>query len=206
MNSVILLMAGTLATLLVVGTGIFWFIIGSKQRIAGFFGYISVQVNRLIYMVRPQHRETINVAHVREVFEDLHDNYVLMSRNKAHLKRPFFWALMANIWEIMSIYIVYVAFGEFINIGSVILAYAVANFAGLVSVLPGGIGIYEGLMTLVLSATGVPSRLSLPVTVMYRMLNTLIQVPPGYFLYHRNLRRNIKHKPRDVRAPDDAIS
>jgi uncharacterized membrane protein YbhN (UPF0104 family) len=69
------------------------------------------------------------------------------------------------------------------------LAYAVANFAGLVSVLPGGVGIYEGLMTLVLTATGVPSRLSLPVTVMYRVLNTIVQLPPGYYFYHRTLHK-----------------
>jgi uncharacterized protein (TIRG00374 family) len=80
-----------------------------------------------------------------------------------------------------------VAFGEWVNFGAVILAYAVANFAGLVSVLPGGVGIYEGLMTLVLVASGVPSRLSLPVTVMYRVVNTLVQLPPGYYFYHKTL-------------------
>jgi glycosyltransferase 2 family protein len=94
---------------------------------------------------------------------------------------------MANFWEVMAVYIVYVAFGHFVNFGAVILAYAVANFAGLVSVLPGGVGIYEGLMTLVLVASGVPSRLSLPVTVMYRVVNTIVQLPPGYYFYHRTL-------------------
>jgi uncharacterized protein (TIRG00374 family) len=87
------------------------------------------------------------------------------------------------------VYVVYIAFGSYVNLGAVILAYAVANFAGLVSVLPGGVGVYEALMTAVLVAAGVPARLSLPVTVMYRVLNTLLQLPPGYVLYHRTLRR-----------------
>jgi len=73
------------------------------------------------------------------------------------------------------------------NIGAVILAYAVANFAGLVSVLPGGIGIYEALMTAVLVASGVPAAVSLPVTVMYRVVNTAVQIPIGYYFYHRTL-------------------
>jgi hypothetical protein len=38
-------------------------------------------------------------------------------------------------------------------------------------------------------ASGVPSRLSLPVTVMYRVVNTLVQLPPGYYYYHRTLHR-----------------
>jgi uncharacterized protein (TIRG00374 family) len=84
---------------------------------------------------------------------------------------------------------VFLAFGETVNIGAVILAYGVANFAGLVSVLPGGVGIYEFLMTAVLATAGVPARVSIPVIVMYRVINTLIQLPPGYYLYQRNLSR-----------------
>ena len=112
-----------------------------------------------------------------------------MSKDWRQLKWPFLWALSINIWEVATVYVVYLAFGELVNIGAVIIGYSVANFAGLVSVLPGGVGVYEGLMTLTLSATGVSSRLSLPVTVMYRMLNTILQVPLGYYLYHKNLRR-----------------
>ncbi|MFZ1483921.1 MAG: lysylphosphatidylglycerol synthase transmembrane domain-containing protein [Candidatus Saccharimonadales bacterium] len=189
MNSVILLLAGILTTLLVLGTLGFWFIIGDKKRIAGFFTYLTRALNRSIHWFLKNNPETINIDKTKSTFEDLHENYVLMSKDWRSLRRPFVWAMMANVWEVMTIYVVYIAFGEFINIGAVILAYAVANFAGLISVLPGGIGIYEGLMTLTLSATGVPSRLSLPVTIMYRVLSTIIQLPPGYYFYHRNLRK-----------------
>lgn len=189
MNSLVLLLAGVLTTVLVIGTAGFWFIIGSKRRIASFFTYLTKGLNRSIHWVRKNNPETINIEKTRQTFEDLHENYVFMSKDWRLLRRPFFWAMMANVWEVMTIYVVYIAFGEFINIGAVILAYAVANFAGLISVMPGGIGIYEGLMTLTLSATGVPSRLSLPVTIMYRVLSTVIQLPPGYYFYHRNLRK-----------------
>jgi uncharacterized membrane protein YbhN (UPF0104 family) len=70
----------------------------------------------------------------------------------------------------------------------VILAYAIANFAGLVSVLPGGVGIYEALMTAALATTGIPPAVSLPVTVTYRVINSLIQLPPGYYLYQKALK------------------
>lgn len=189
MNSLILLVAGMITTILVVGTAGFAFIIGSRRRIAGFFTWVTRQLNKLIKLVRPNNHETINVERARLLFEDLHENYMLLSKDWRALRRPFFWALMANFWEIMAVYVVYIAFGHLVNFGAVIIAYAVANFAGLVSVLPGGVGIYEGLMTLVLTATGVPSRLSLPVTVMYRVLNTLVQLPPGYYYYQRNLRQ-----------------
>jgi uncharacterized protein (TIRG00374 family) len=187
MNSVILLIAGCLTTLLVVGTGVFAFIIGSKKRIAGFFTWGTRQLNKVLRIVRPGQHETINIERARTLFEDLHENYMLVRKDWRQLKWPFVWGLMANFWEVMAVYVVYVAFGQFVNFGAVIIAYAVANFAGLVSILPGGIGIYEGLMTLTLAAAGIPSRVSLPVTVMYRVLNMAVQLPPGYVLYHRAL-------------------
>jgi uncharacterized protein (TIRG00374 family) len=80
---------------------------------------------------------------------------------------------------------VFLAFGETVNPGAVIIAYAVANFAGLVSVLPGGVGIYEALMTAVLATAGVPPAVSIPVIIMYRILTMIIQLPIGYYFYHK---------------------
>ena len=56
------------------------------------------------------------------LFEDLHANYMLIRRDKQKLKWPFFWALMANFWEVAAVYVVYVAFGHLVNFGAVILA------------------------------------------------------------------------------------
>jgi len=103
------------------------------------------------------------------------------------LRGALLFALLANVAEILTIYAVYLAFGELVNPGAVIIAYAIANFAGLISVLPGGVGIYEALMTAVLATAGVPPGLSLPVTVMYRILNMSLQLPIGWYFYHKTV-------------------
>jgi hypothetical protein len=41
----------------------------------------------------------------------------------------------------------------------------------------------------VLVAGGVPAALSLPVTVMFRVLSTIIQLPLGYYFYHQTVHR-----------------
>lgn len=188
-NNIVILTAGSLSTLMVVGTLGFMYIIGSKQRINSFFTALTRALNRLIRVVRPRHPETINISKAKSTFDDFHESYLEIRSNYQQLKIPFLYALLADATEIAAVYVVYIAFGEWVNIGAVILAYGIANFAGLISVLPGGIGIYEALMTTVLAATGVPPSLSLPVTVMYRILNTLIQIPPGYYLYQRAIKR-----------------
>lgn len=183
-----ILVAGSLATLLFVGTLGAMFIVGSKKRINGFFTYITRVINRLIKIVRPKHPETISIQKVQDLFTELHENYVELRQNPKVLRRPLVHALMANVAEILTIYVVYIAFGEWVNPGAVIIAYAIANFAGLISVLPGGVGIYEALMTAVLASAGVPAGVSIPITITYRVLNMAIQLPPGYFFYHRALR------------------
>jgi len=184
-NGLVLLLAGSLSTLMVVGTLAFAYIIGSRERITAFFTIVTKALNWLIRLVVPRKPEAINIASAQESFNDMHENYMLFRTKLNELRSPFWWALLANTAEVFSIYVVYIAFGEWVNLGAIILAYAIANFAGFVSVLPGGVGVYEILMTGVMTIAGVPAALTIPVVVMYRVLNTLIQLPPGFYFYHK---------------------
>lgn len=186
-NDVTILIASSISTLMVVGTIAFIYIIGSSRRINATFSFATKVLNKIIQVVRPNHPETIKFSRVRQTVDELHNNYQLIRSNYKALRAPYLYAGLANFTEVLAVYAVYVAFGHWVNIGAVILAYAVANFAGVISVLPGGIGIYEALMTAILAAAGIPASLSLPVVVMYRVLNTIIQLPPGYYFYHRTL-------------------
>lgn len=187
-NSFIILIGSSIATLLMVMTVGSAFLIGSERRINSFFTYITKFLNRAIHLVRPKHPETINVAKVQATFKDLHENYIILRSDYRLLVGPAICAFLANVSEIAAVYVVYIAFGHWVNPGAVILAYAVANFAGLVSVLPGGVGIYEALMTGTMAAAGVPAAVTIPVTVMYRVLNITIQIIPGYYFYHKALK------------------
>lgn len=199
-SNLVILVATAIATLLLVATGLFIWLVGKQSRINNFFTAITQGLNKIIHIVRPNYPETINISQAKAVFDDFHHNYRSIKDNLGKLKNPFWYALLANVAEVMLIYVVYMAFGEFVNIGAVILAYAIANFAGLVSVLPGGVGIYEALMTAVLAAMGIPPSVSLPVTITYRVLSTLIQVPPGYFLYWQALRNSKVMPPPEIKS------
>jgi len=186
-NDVIILVAGSLSTLLLVGTAGFFYMVEKRSRINNFFTNATKALNRLIQLVRWNHPETINIDKAKRFINDFHDNYMEFKGRYQELKRPFWYAFLANLTEVLAVYVVFLAFGELVNIGAVILAYAIANFAGLISVLPGGVGIYEALMATVLAATGVPAGVSLPVIVMYRIVNTVVQIPPGYYFYQKAL-------------------
>jgi uncharacterized protein (TIRG00374 family) len=192
-NNLVLVVASSLITILVVGSFGFIYMIESRSRINAVLTALTKAINKVISLFR-RNPETISIPGAQQAFGELHDNYKLLKENWRQLKLPFFYMLIANATEIATIYVVYIAFGHFVNVGAVILAYAVANFAGLISVLPAGIGVYEGLMTGVLVATGIPAELSIPVTIMYRVINMFIQLTPGYFFYQKALRGGLSIK------------
>lgn len=180
-----ILVASSLATLIVVGTISAGYIIGSRERIDSFFTWVTKTINRIIQLVRPKHPETISVASSRKMFLDLHADYNIVKSNYYKLGPWFFYSLLANVVEIASIYVIYLAFGDWVNPGAIILSYVVANFAGLISVLPGGVGVYEGLMVATLATAGISPGVSIPATVMYRILTAVIQMAPGYYFYQK---------------------
>jgi uncharacterized protein (TIRG00374 family) len=193
-NNLIILVASSIITLLIVGTFIGIYIIESRERINSTLTNITKALNAFVGFFRRGNVETIDVAGAQKTFNELHDNYMVLKDNWRDLKMPFVYMTLANLTEIATVYVVYIAFDHLVNFGAVILAYAVANFAGLISVLPAGIGIYEGLMTAVLAATGIPAELSIPVTIMYRVLNMFIQLTPGYFFYQKAVREGLSVK------------
>lgn len=188
-NGLLLLTAAVLSTVVLLVTIAFPYIIGSKKRINSLVTGTTAILNKIIHYLRPHTPETINMTAAIETLNDFHDNYNQLKSKWRQLKTPLLYALMANATEILALYVVYIAFGEYVNIGAVILAYAVANFAGLISVLPGGVGVYESLMIAVMASAGVPPGISLPVTVTFRVVSTALQVPAGYFLYQSTMQR-----------------
>ncbi len=186
-SNMIILITCSLAFLTVFAILIGIYIVSSKDRIHSFSQNLTRVVNRVLQLVRPKHPETINLKRVEKVFNETHDNYILLKEKFPLMRRPFFYSMLANVTELATIYVVYIAYGQFVNPGAIIIAYAIANFAGLIAVLPGGIGVYEGLMTAVLVSAGVPAGLAISVTIMYRVINMLLSLPIGYFYYNKAL-------------------
>jgi uncharacterized protein (TIRG00374 family) len=188
-NNYTILVGAVMTTLMVVGTFAFTFVVGSRPRINYVTKLLTRAVNKLIHLVRPSSPETFSIERAEYIFNELHENYLLFRKNPAALKKPLVYAFFADLTEVLSVYVVFLGFGHLVNFGAVILAYAVANLSGVISVLPGGSGIYEALMTGVLVVAGVPAALALSVTVAYRVLSMLIQMLPGYYFYNRTLNR-----------------
>src|SRR4051812_4795361 len=111
-----------IATLVLVGTAFFAYIIGSKARINSFFTFLTRVLNKVIQVVRPKHPETIRIDKARDAFGEIHETYSQLRTKREALKAPFWWGFVYNLTEVLVIYVVYLAFGEWVNLGAIILA------------------------------------------------------------------------------------
>ncbi len=183
----IVLVATSLSSFIVFLTLVLIYIISSEERVTSFTAGIPKFINSVFGFFHKENKRLINIEKIEALFKDLHKDYVQVRKDWRSLRYPFFWALMMNFTEILTIFVVYLSFGELVNPGAIIVSYAVANIAGLFAILPGGIGVYEGLMTGVMTSAGVRQGLALSATVVYRVLNMGLFLPIGYFFYTRAL-------------------
>ena len=188
-SGVTLFIGLSIAFLTLFGTLLLVFVISDRKRIKAFTAFLPKIINSIIKPFRKSRRNTIDIDKIERMFEDLHDDYVELMHDRGKLKKPFLWALTVNVTEVLTIYLAYLALGTAVNPGAVILAFAVASFAGLVSVLPGGIGVYEALMTATLTSAGVPKALALSATLIYRIFTMIVFVPLGFILYQLALKK-----------------
>jgi putative heme transporter len=198
-NSLLLLITAVFSTALILGTMVLVYVLGSKQRVSAFYVLIRSAANALMRaFARGKVPRQFKLERLKFLLDELYENFVIIKERYKELKRPLLFALFANTTEILTIYTVYVAFGYSVNPGAIILAYSVANVAGFISILPGGVGIYEAIMTTVLVAAGIPVAISLPVTIMYRVLSSTVQLPAGYYFYHRTIHNGNVLEPERV--------
>lgn len=187
-SGVTLFIGLSVAFITLFGTLSLVFIISDVKRIKMFAAFLPRLVNTIL---RPfnKHKHTIDIEKVEKLFGEMHLDYASLMKDRSKLRQPFIWALLVNISEVLTIYLAYLALSQFVNPGAVILAYSIASFAGLVSILPGGIGVYETLMTTTLAASGVPKALALSATLIYRISTMVIFVPTGFIFYQLALKK-----------------
>jgi putative heme transporter len=184
-----ILVSSSVISFILIGTSLIIYMISSASRIKNFMAFLPRAINKVSKAVLRGHAPRINIEKIESLFGQLHLDYLKIHRDWRSLKWPFFWTLMMNLTELMTIMVVYFAFGQRVNFGAIIIAYAVANIAGLVAVVPGGVGVYEGLMTAVLAGAGIPKALALSATLVYRVLNMALFLPIGFVLYQIAQRR-----------------
>jgi uncharacterized protein (TIRG00374 family) len=139
--------------------------------------------NGLNSLIKKFKKDPISLVKQKEIFEDIYTGIELFSKKK----RSSVFAVLAGMlyWfgDMICLYFVFWAFGYSINFGVLIFGYCISTLLGILSFVPGGIGVTEGSMALIFTGMGVPSVLALTAVLVFRLFSFWIWIPVGFLSY-----------------------
>jgi phosphatidylglycerol lysyltransferase len=94
-------------------------------------------------------------------------------------------ALAAHLASLASLYALFLAFQQPIQFGALVAGFSVGELFLIVSPIPMGIGVVEGLMVLAYNSLGVPTETAAVVTLAFRGLSLWLPLFIGFFLLRR---------------------
>lgn len=185
-NQRALTMAVVLLIALVANSFLTAWILRSPATINAFVGGITRFINGIANFFGRQQTllKKKDIAHNLEAF---HDGVETMFSTKRAILKPYLFMTLSTLMQLSIIYVSFMAIGELVNPGVVFVSFALANLVGVISVIPGDVGVHEATMIFVLASAGVDEPVAISATLLYRVFNKLIMLSIGFFFYARYL-------------------
>ena len=183
-NRMIIIPSIILAFIAVGGTIFMAYIIGSKPRLVTFSDWLTRTVNNvMVKLTRGKKKQALKLDVIESFFEELNQDYIEMMHDKRILLRPLMWAVLTNMADVALLLISFLALGIWVNPAILFVAFGVSSIASIVSVTPGGTGVYEAIMIAFLASAGVPADIAIAGTLVARVTLLFGTVVFGYLFY-----------------------
>lgn len=163
-------------------------IMTSEARLKGALGWARTTVNQFAKRVLRRKREVVSDKQLDTFVGEFHEGYEVVRSGRQHWQKPLLYLFANSVMELLTIYVVFLSFGQVINPGIVIAGYALANAVSILGIFTGGVGIFEATMIATFTALGVPLTLATAVVIVYRVLNLAVFLPIGFFFYNKSLK------------------
>lgn len=128
---------------------------------------------------------------IDRVFEDIYKGIGIFGKRKRNSMYALGAGLIYWLGDIFCFFFVFLSFGYTIHLGILLFGYGLATLAGLISFIPGGLGVTEGSMGLVYSSLGVPLSLALMSILVFRFFSFWIWIPIGLYSFY-SLKKGMK--------------
>jgi len=107
----------------------------------------------------------------------------LVKSKRINILAPLFFQLGKFIFDAVAIYFIFWAFNFHMHIGAVMTGYVMARLFGMVSFLPGGVGVVEGGLVLMYTGFGAPLEVAFAVSMIFRAMSFWLPLPVGLGIY-----------------------
>jgi len=166
------------------------FVLSNRRRQLRFTTWLVSLTNKFVaWITRGRKPEAVKQEPLDHFFDDLHQDYQDISRDRKVLITPFIWSIFANIADVMLFWIAFWALGTPVDPASLFVAFGLSSLASAISVTPGGAGVYELVMIAVLSSGGVRPEEAIAGTLLTRVILVLGTILFGYVFYQATLNK-----------------
>jgi uncharacterized protein (TIRG00374 family) len=119
----------------------------------------------------------------KKMVNDFHDGIDFFKGEKSHMLKPFAFMVLSVCMELSIVYVSLLAVGAEVSFAAAFASFLAANIVGIISIVPGDVGVHEAVMTTMLVAFGVPAPIALSAVLLYRVFNKVIFLPIGFYFY-----------------------
>ena len=108
---------------------------------------------------------------IHGIISGFQDTMKMVISNKKVLYYALPLSFVIWIFEIVRVYLVFLAFGANVNLVVIGEVFILASLAGMIPLLPGGLGAVDGIMIIFYSAAGITASISAAATVIERLIS-----------------------------------
>ncbi len=163
--------------------GFFFYLISLYYRRATLLKRASTLASITNKFTRVLHIKRIPLEKIPELVENLYRATGILARNRRLQFEAGLGALIFWLGDIFCLYFALLGFGFKPHLAIVIFAYTIARILALVSFLPGGLGITEGTLVLILIGFGIPTTTALAGVLIFRFISFWIPIPIGLWSF-----------------------
>jgi len=118
-----------------------------------------------------------------EIFDDIYQGIGLFGKKKRSSIYALLGGLLYWMGDITCFYFVFLSFGYHISWGVLIFGYGIATIVGMISFIPGGLGVTEGSLGLLYGGLGVPGAIVVTSILVFRLFSFWIWIPFGLYSF-----------------------
>ncbi len=162
------------------------FFITQRRRRSRVARWITDWLHRRFEKKRKEGEETIDHGkHVETIFDQFKSSisFRLLQKKAKSFWMAYFWQCMIILVNIFTLYFISFAIGHPISFRLAFIVFSLMRFIGMVTFVPGGLGVFEASMTLILISFGVSAGPALAMTLILRAFTFWLPMPIGWALY-----------------------
>lgn len=171
------------------------YLVSSRARMQQFATWFSRTVNKVVRKLTGGRKHVVmHEQKVLEFFQEIHDDYLELQRDRRVLIRPVMWGLFFTVLDAAVFAVTFWALGTPVNPAPILIAYTLASVAGFIVVTPGGAGAYEAIMVAFLAVAGISSGTAIAGILLSRVIILIVTIAGGYLFYQRALTKYGKQR------------